>query len=357
MRSIYRTSKIYMKILVLSYKFFPDIGGIEVNSELLADYFHKFGAEVCVVTTSDADVTHNREFRYEVVRNPSKLALIKLYLWADTVLENNPVLNLSWPLTFIKKRHCIALNTWISRVDGSLAIQDKLKLQWLRKADVVIAVSEKVRELTFKDAIVIGNPYRDDLFVTLNENRIRDFVFLGRLVSDKGVDMAVDLLHKLNSDASFNNKTFSLTIIGDGPERNELEKRCLDYNLGNHVIFTGTLQGIELVKCLNEHKYLLAPSRWREPFGNIAIEGMACGCIPIVSDGGGLIDAVGKAGVVFERNNLESLVQNVMYLLHDTELESKLRSEFGNHLGNHKPELVAQQYFNVLQKTVNNEKH
>lgn len=34
-----------MKILFLSHKFYPDIGGIEVNSEILATAFHKAGHE------------------------------------------------------------------------------------------------------------------------------------------------------------------------------------------------------------------------------------------------------------------------------------------------------------------------
>jgi len=337
-----------MKILFLSYKFFPDVGGIEVNSELLANYFHHFGAEVCVVTTSDTDNNHNKKFLYNVIRNPNKIALVKLYLWADTVFENNPVLNLSWPLTFIKKPHCIALNTWVSRIDGSVATRDKIKLQWLKKADAVIAVSEKVRELTFKDAIVIGNPYRDDLFVTLNEDRKKDFVFLGRLVSDKGVDMAIDLLKKLHSDGLFNNYKFSLTIIGDGPEKSKLEKRCSDYNLENHVNFTGTLRGTALVKSLNEHKYLLAPSRWREPFGNIALEGIAAGCLPIVADGGGLPDAIGNAGLVFERNNIDSLYSKVAALLNNPSLEKDLRKRFEEHLYRFRPDFIAKQYYNIL---------
>lgn len=39
-----------MKILFISYKFYPDIGGIEVNSEIFATQFSNFGATIKVVT-------------------------------------------------------------------------------------------------------------------------------------------------------------------------------------------------------------------------------------------------------------------------------------------------------------------
>jgi glycosyltransferase involved in cell wall biosynthesis len=337
-----------MKILLISYKFFPDIGGIEVNSELLADYFNKFGAEICVVTTSTTDVLNDKDFPYKVVRNPGKLQLIKLHFWADVIFENNPSLNLSWPRAFISRPHCIALRTWISRIDDTIALQDKIKKLWLKKADAVIAVSKKVKELTYSKAIVIGNPYRNHLFRNLNIEREKDFVFLGRLVSDKGVDMAIDLLHNLHGDPIFTAKKFTLTIVGDGPEREALMQKCNEYKLNNYVTFTGILRGDDLVKCLNHHRYLLAPSRWREPFGNIALEGMACGCLPIVSNGGGLPDAVGNAGVVFERNSMESLTGEVKNVLLNPDYESLLRSNSGTHLNSHKPEFVAQQYFEII---------
>ena len=335
-----------MKILFLSHKFYPDVGGIEVNSEILANYFVKFGAEVHLLNWSQAG-TSNKDFPFKVIRNPNMSELFREHKWADIVFENNPSLKLSWPLLLTAKPHVVALRTWISRMDGTLAFQDKLKLQWIKRADAAIAVSEKVKELTFNDAIVIGNPYREYLFRNLELNRDKDFVFLGRLVSDKGADMAIDLLRMLY-ESNLQQKKYNLTIIGDGPEKENLEQMVKEYNLNDYVSFTGMLGGQELVQVLNEHKYLLAPSRWKEPFGNIALEGMACGCLPIVSDGGGLIDAIGDAGVVFERNNVNSLFKNVSNLLTHPDLELTLRSKFGAHLQSHQPEFVARKYYDVL---------
>ena len=95
------------------------------------------------------------------------------------------------------------------------------------------------------------------------------------------------------------NLKVSLTVIGAGPELSALKERVTALNLTGRVKFTGGLTGNALVDELRQHKFILIPSKWREPFGVVALEGMAAGCIPIVADGGGLPDAVGNAGVIF----------------------------------------------------------
>ncbi len=338
-----------MKILFLSHKFFPDIGGIEVNSEILANQFVTLGAEVHLLTWSE--YVGEKIFPFIVIRNPDLKKVLKEYRWADVVFENNPSLKLSWPLLFFHKPHVVAIRTWISRMDGSLALVDKLKLVWLKMATTVIAVSEEVRTLSYYKAIVIGNPYRSGLFKIINSSeRQKDFVFLGRLVSDKGADLAIEVLKKLN-ETKGNFKKYeelSLTIVGEGPEKSKLMQLANNYGLIKNVSFTGMLQGEDLTKALNEHKYLLAPSRWKEPFGNIALEGMACGCLPFVSDGGGLIDAVGNAGVVFERNNLDSFFEKIKIILENPEKEAFLRTNSKKHLSKHEPDYVAQLYYDLI---------
>lgn len=338
-----------MKILVISHKFYPDIGGIEVNSEILAGQFVTLGAEVHLLTWSS--YKGEKKFPFRIIRNPNLITLLKEHGWADVVFENNPSLKLSWPLLFFRKPHVVAIRTWISRMDGRLAFPDKLKLNWLKRATSVIAVSEAVKSLTFKNATVIGNPYRANLFKRAsNIEQTKDFVFLGRLVSDKGADLAIKVLKKLH-EASGNFKKYkelNLTIVGDGPEKEALKALVKSFNLNEYVHFTGVLQGKALTECLNKHKYLLASSKWKEPFGNIALEGMACGCLPIVSDGGGLIDAVGNAGVVFERNNIDSFFNKVQMLLESTIMEQELRANSASHLLQHQPEYVSKIYYNNI---------
>lgn len=336
-----------LKILLLSNNFYPDIGGIEINSEILANEFVKAGHQVRIITWTE-DERENR-FPFAVVRKPSGLDLLREHSWADVVFENNPCLKLTWPGLLFGKPNVTALNTWVSRVDGTTGWQDKLKTFLFKRSKSVIAVSEALRRKNWEKAIVITNPYRAELFkVNSHVQRHIDFVFLGRLVSDKGADLAIEALHQL--EAKETRSGVRLTIIGDGPEAPVLKALARKYGLEEKVNFRGALQGRELVDCLNEHKLILVPSRWEEPFGNVALEGMACGCIPVVSDGGGLPDAVGSAGLIFRRGDANDLVRRICEIFSSPELETKLKQEAQQHLKQHQPKKVADRYLKVIRE-------
>jgi glycosyltransferase involved in cell wall biosynthesis len=338
-----------MKILILSNNFFPDIGGIESNSEILGASFTKLGHEVHLLTWTSYD--GNVDFPFKIVRNPPFIQLFRSHLWADVILENNPCLRLAWPNLFVKKPSVVVLNTWVSRVNGAIAFQDKLKLRWLKRAGHVIAVSKAIQDTCFKDAIVVGNPYRQGSFYKKeNIKASKDFVFLGRLVSDKGASLAIKAIHDFNerSAADLSFVPYELTIIGEGQERSYLEQLTIKLKMQNSVKFTGSLTGEALNNQLNEHKYLLVPSMWKEPFGNVALEGIACGCIPIVSDGGGLPDAVGAAGLTFKSGNLASMVSVIRSLTARPQLQKQLRSNAAAHLKDHHPEVISKKYLAIM---------
>lgn len=343
-----------MRILFISHKFYPDIGGIEINSEILANAFVKSGHEVKLITWTT--VVGDKQFPFSIIRAPGLFVLLREYKWADVIFENNPSLRLAWPSFFYNKPHVVALCTWINRVDGKIGWQDKLKFWWLKRASAVIAVSEAIREKCWKNSIVISNPYSNELFRKLPciEKKI-DFVFLGRLVSDKGAHIAIKAIaHLLKNEYECyrNNSKISLTIIGDGPELQSLKKMVIDMNIDGNVEFTGSLVGAELVKNLNKHRFILIPSVWEEPFGNVALEGMACGCVPIVSDGGGLLHAVGNAGVSFTRGNVNALVDCILKIINNSELENQLRNSAQSHLENHFPDIVSKRYLSVMENAI-----
>ncbi|MBP0903718.1 glycosyltransferase family 4 protein [Mariniflexile gromovii] len=345
----YKNSKKSHRILILSHKFFPFVGGIEVMSMFLANTLAEAKYSVKVITWTQEN--HEGVLPFEVIRNPSLARIINEFKWADLVIENNPVLRASWPLLFLKKPLVTVLHTWICRLDNELAWQDKLKLLWLKRANKVIAVSNALRIKSFKKADVIMNPYRAEDFKVLKDvEKSMDFVFLGRLVSDKGADMAIKALHELSRLGY----KLNLTIIGDGEEKDNLLKLTSQFQLNEFVNFTGTLKGTELVRVLNQHRYILVPSVWEEPFGLVALEGMACGCIPIVSDGGGLPEAIGEAGVIFKRGDLNDMVENIVELLYSTVLQKKLKNAANNHLKNHHSNLIGEKYIESINNVLNN---
>lgn len=336
-----------MKIVILSDKFSPDIGGIESISKMFAEEFVKMGHEVRIVTHSKDIVSS--DFSYNVIRQPKLKALFEQFIWADVVFENNPCVRLAWPLFFVSRPKVTGLQTWIASADGSQGIIHHLKRYYLKFSFVVTACSNSIRDKTFLRAIVIGNPYQHDLFKIKSEIvRNNDFVFLGRLVSDKGADLAIKALSQIKKS---NQGSYSLSIIGSGEEEIVLKKIVKDLSLENEVTFYGAMQGEALVESLNSHQFLLVPSVWEEPFGIVALEGMACGCLPIVSDGGGLPDAVGKAGLIFKRGDVDDLVEKMLKLLHDPKLTAAIRNEMPKHLALHTSKIVANNYINLITKS------
>ncbi len=335
-------------ILFISYAFYPQLGGIEINAEILTQYFLQFGYPVRLITA----VTESGEqtFPFPVFRNPNLKELIKLHKWADVVFENNPSLRLSWPRFFFSSGSVIAIRQRIDYTDGGLRLQDLLKLKILKRANEVIAVSSAIGDKNFPDSTVIGNPYRNYLFKNLNRDRKPlSFVFLGRLVSIKGVDIAIKAFSKFNERFAGGVDKPSLKIIGEGSEMLKLKNLVVQYGLENQVTFEGKKQGSDLVELLNTCRYILIPSRW-EAFGNIALEAMACGCLPFVSDTGGLPEAAGPAGIQFKAGSAEALSLAMLNIIEHPKLEAEQRDKIPAHLEEHFPERVALKYLAVINK-------
>ncbi|UEG52656.1 glycosyltransferase family 4 protein [Mucilaginibacter daejeonensis] len=340
-----------MRILLITHKFYPHVGGTEANAEFLAQAFCDKGAEVHLITWTKE--VGDKRFPYIVLREPSFCQLWKEHLWAEVVFENSPVLRLSWPVLFTRKPLAVSLNTWLTTEGKPPALQSKVKFKWLKQAKVVVAVSDAIRKDSWQDAVVIENAYNDKLFSKklIDFERNGSFVFLGRLVSDKGVNLAILALASLVKKYALSKMDHSglkLTVIGDGVDKQKLQDQAFELGISERVSFVGSLSGEPLVNILNEHKYMLIPSAWREPFGIVALEGLACGCIPIVADGGGLPDAVGAAGLVFKRGDVTDLADKMEMLLNNDGLKNKLKNASANQLSTHSPEVVSQRYFELL---------
>jgi len=340
-----------LKILFLSHTFSPNIGGIESVSEMLADAFHEAGHEIHLLTRTKNSQSIYKVFNYIVIREPTFSILIKEILWCDVIFENNPSLRMSWPNLLLNKPIVTALHTWIGQPGAVRSHLSKLKLKLVNRSTNLIACSEAIRLNTILRAVVVTNPY-DNVKFDINHGVVRtqNFIFLGRLVSDKGVKIAVEAF-KIFSD-KVKDRTIKFTIVGDGPEKPFLQKLVSECGLQNDVIFRGSLRGEELSKCLNEHQFLIVPSLWQEPFGIVALEAMACGCIPIVSEVGGLPEAVGNAGLTFKRADVTGLANVMLYAYDNADVIKQLQSKAKTHLDNHLIDIVAERYLSVINNAI-----
>lgn len=337
-----------MNILFTSHFFYPSVGGIEIISEILSHHFNEAGHSLRLITKSKGSTSEDiRRYGFQIIRNPSKRKLLDCYHWADIVFQNNIELRLLWPNLLYRKPLVIGLQTWIRSSYGHRGLAEIFKRISLVTATRVIACSHAVRQDSFFSATVIGNPYDSEIFRLLPiKRRPRSIVFLGRLVSDKGADLLISAFASINDPSTF------LTIIGDGPERSSLESLVKKLDIAYHVRFIGQLQGTILAEELNKHEIMVVPSLWKEPFGIVALEGLACGCVLLTSDGGGLSDAVGNAGLSFKRGDTEDLCAKLQFLLNNSSARSSLRDHAPMHLRSFGKIRVANRYLSILQSCV-----
>jgi glycogen synthase len=97
---------------------------------------------------------------------------------------------------------------------------------------------------------------------------------------------------------------------------------------------------------------MVVPSIWPEPFGVVALEGLAAGCVVAASSEGGLPEAVGECGVLFPNGDAKALAAVLKELLTDSALREKLRAESDRHLEQFTPETIAKRYLDVFDRAV-----
>lgn len=334
-----------MRLLVYSPAFLPMIGGLEINVANLSERLARAGHEVVVVTqTASPEV--EAPAGYRVVRRPSPLELLRWVRWCDVFHQANVSLRGLWPLLLVRRPWVVSHHSWYCRTDGRIAWPDRLKRYLLRFAAGSISVSQAMAADLGTPSVVIPNAYRDDLFrILAGVERTGDLVFVGRLVSDKGADFLLDALAILGREGL----EPRLAIVGDGPEMPRLREQADRLGLAGRIDFLGILHGREVVEILNRHRVMVVPSRYQEPFGIVALEGIACGCLVLGSEGGGLKEAIGPCGLTFRNGDVGDLVRVLASVLRQPELCAERLQHAGEHLASHSQERVTAAYLAIFE--------
>lgn len=137
---------------------------------------------------------------------------------------------------------------------------------------------------------------------------------LGRLVEDKGFDVALEAFARVLPRAP----QTQLVIAGDGPERQRLERLATDRGIVRNVIFTGWIHPRETASLMESAAMVLMPSR-REPFGLVALECALAGRPIVASRTGGLSEVVedGETGILVDADDVAQTAEALISLLDD----------------------------------------
>ena len=335
-----------MRILMTTPYFSPSLGGMETVAECLANEFVALGHEVVVATSTAEDDGIQRPFT--VLRAPSLLALIQESLRADAVLQSQISLRLGLPSLLLGRPTVIAHHMWTPRT-GPGAFVGRIKHALLHLADNV-AVSQAMARSLSVPCSVIPNPYQAEIFDGMSHaGPKRNLVFLGRLIDGKGLGVLLQALSLLAARDIHP----TLTVIGRGPAEDLYRQQVRQLGLAAQVEFSGPLRGAALRDRLTAHQLLIVPSVWDEPFGIVVLEGLACGLIPVVSDAGGLPEAVGNCGPVIPRGNAIALADSINDLLTIEKPRRKFTESRTAHLAAHTPSTIAASYLKALERRTN----
>ena len=327
-----------MRILVCSYAFHPSVGGIETVVQLLCQEWVRMGHQVSVITHSKGAPVWQGIYVY---RRPAFGQLLRLLRTCDVYWQNNISLSYLAPLLFVPRPWFTTAHLWPSLTNSIWSPRPILK-HCVQLFTRNIYISKAVSSHHLWPGVVIPNPVDVDRWKSSGgSSRVRDIVFVGRLVEGKGCALLIDALALLY----LKNQCPTVTIIGCGPQMPDLQHLVYSYNLHGLIRFTGVLQGQALVNEVCEHRLAVIPSTWEEPFGVVVLEAIAAGCVPLFSSMGGLPEASGPCGFRISSLTPQGLAASISTsLLAYDELKASLDHLSPDHLALHSVSRIAASY-------------
>jgi len=156
-------------------------------------------------------------------------------------------------------------------------------------------------------------------------------VSVGRLVHRKGQDFLIDALPLIAQDVP----SVHLLLVGEGPYREQLEKREISLGVLDRITFSGRVQYAELPEYICAGDIFAMPSRSRlaglevEGLGIVYLEASSCGLPVIGGVSGGAPDAVleGETGFSVDGKSANAIAAASITLLNNPELATRLGSQ------------------------------
>jgi len=154
--------------------------------------------------------------------------------------------------------------------------------------------------------------------------------FVGRFVQEKG------LLTLLKALMTLKDKSWKLLLLGRGPLQSELMSLAEENKIKDRIILVESVPHDQVCNYINLMSTLVLPSEtanefktltavgWKEQFGHVLIEAMACKVPVIGSNSGEIPYVIGDAGLVFSEGDAQALANCLVQLMEKPELAQNL---------------------------------
>ncbi len=148
--------------------------------------------------------------------------------------------------------------------------------------------------------------------------------YFGRLVAEKGLDTLVEAVARLQGD-------WRLVFVGRGAAQAHLQAQADRLGLGDRVQFYPMVPSTEVAAYMSGLDVFVLPSvttpNWKEQFGRVLTESMACEVPVVGSDSGEIPHVIGEAGLIFPEKDATALAGHLQRLLDDRALRAELAAK------------------------------
>ena len=339
-----------MKIAILVSRFTPcKLGGTEIATYNIAKYLAQRGHEVHVITSTDNGLPQERVedgftvYRGRVTRKPVigfasfLIHAFRIIKKIDPDLIHAQSIELALDAMLITKIFKMPYLTWGRGSD--IYLPSKFYKRFYRlslsNADAVIVQTgdEKriLQNTCNRNMVLMPNGIDMEMFANLSREKTRSrlqikegeklILFVGSLRTVKGVKYLIRAMNVIRQKEP----KIRLMLVGDGDERQDLEKLTNSLNLADYITFIGEVPNEEVPQYMAAADIFILPSL-SEGFPVVIVEAMAAGIPVVVTDITGLSEIVrdGENGFLFESKNHMELAEKVLLLLQDDELRQRI---------------------------------
>lgn len=185
---------------------------------------------------------------------------------------------------------------------------------FLYRVDLVVRVCDKALPEKYAPGKIVtiynGVPLPDIHFIRKSLNHHCRLLMVGTLTKNKNQRMAIEALELLPQ--------CTLTLVGDGPERGELERLASQLNVQNRVTFTGFVT--DPSQYYQNHDLLLMLSQF-EAFPYVVLEAMSAYCPVVATKVGGVPEAIthSRNGWLLNGSSSQELADRVATICQNAE--------------------------------------
>jgi N-acetylglucosaminyldiphosphoundecaprenol N-acetyl-beta-D-mannosaminyltransferase len=175
------------------------------------------------------------------------------------------------------------------------------------------------------------------------------FISVGRLSPEKGQKDLLRIFKRIHKSYP----DWKLDIIGDGKEREELEKYITKNNLEDFVTLHGFQNKDYIDKMLHDSAIYLMTS-YTESFGIVLIEAMSHGvpCVAFDSaEGAREIITSGENGFLIKNRNFDAMIMKIESLMNKKEERIKIGKQARDSVKKYTSDVVGEEWFSLIEES------